>query len=283
MKALPFKIPKPKNLGVIYQEDKTKIFYDNFHTHEEIQISCIINGKGTLIVGDTIHRYAEHDVFVIGGNLPHVFKSSEKEPHDSFMISLFFTKTSFGKHFFELDDFKELTPFFKASLNGFKVIDAEYLIPIFLTLQKASNFERFIIFFKLLKQLNQAITSPLASFISDQKYSDDSGKRMQTIMSYTVENFSTEISLETIAEKANMTKNAFCKYFKKRTNKTYFTFLNELRIENACELLTSKNDISVKEIAYKCGYNSLSNFNRKFLSIKGITPLKYRNTILKAL
>ena len=102
-------------------------------------------------------------------------------------------------------------------------------------------------------------------------------------MSYTMNNFESEISLDAIAEKANMTKNAFCRYFKQRTNKTYFTFLNELRVENACKLLVSNKDISVKEVAYKCGYNSLSNFNRKFLAIKETTPLKYRNSVLQSL
>ena len=283
MKALPFKIPKPKNLGVIYQEDKTPIFYGSFHEHEEIQISCIVKGKGTLIVGDTIHQYSESDVFVIGSNLPHVFKSDEHELYESFMISLFFTEKSFGNDFFELDDFKELKHFFENSLNGFRVLKSTTLVPIFLSLQKASNLERFISFFEIVKQLNTTDTLPLAQFIAKKKHSDDSGKRMQTIMSYTINNFSSEISLDTIAEKANMTKNAFCRYFKQRTNKSYFTFLNELRIENACKLLIATNEISVKEIAYKCGYNSLSNFNRKFLAIKNTTPLKYKNAMLQRL
>ncbi|TCP28441.1 AraC family transcriptional regulator [Tenacibaculum skagerrakense] len=284
MKVLPFKIPKPKNLGVIYQEDKTPIFYGNFHEHEEIQISCIIKGKGTLVVGDTIHQYSENDVFVIGSNLPHVFKSDgNEEKADSFMISLFFTETSFGTGFFKLDDFKELDYFFKKSSNGCKLINSQPLVPLFLQLQKASNLERFITFLELLKILNKSESIPLASFIAQKKHSDDSGKRMQTIMRYTMDNFNSEITLDTIAEKANMTKNAFCRYFKKRTNKSYFTFLNELRIENACKLLTTNNEISIKEIAYKCGYNSLSNFNRKFLAIKKTTPLKYRNAMLQRL
>jgi len=74
-----------------------------------------------------------------------------------------------------------------------------------------------------------------------------------------------------------MTKNAFCKYFKRRTNKTYVSFLTELRIENACKLLQSKEEFSISEVAYQVGFNNISNFNRKFKAIKNITPLKYRN------
>ena len=55
MKVLPFKIPKPEHDALIYQEDKEMVFYDKFHQHEEIQISYIAEGEGTLVVGDTIN------------------------------------------------------------------------------------------------------------------------------------------------------------------------------------------------------------------------------------
>ena len=59
-----------------------------------------------------------------------------------------------------------------------------------------------------------------------------------------------------------MTKNAFCKYFKNRTNKTYFNFLNEIRIENASKLIMIKKEISINEIAYITGFNNISNFSK---------------------
>ena len=64
---------------------------------------------------------------------------------------------------------------------------------------------------------------------------------------------------------------------KRRTNKTYVSFLTELRIENACKLLQSKEEFSISEVAYQVGFNNISNFNRKFKEIKQITPLKYKN------
>lgn len=276
MKVLPFKIPKPKNLGVIYQEDIGN-FYDKFHQHEEFQISAIINGKGTLIVGDTVHTYKTSDIFVIGSNLPHLFRSDLKAEEDSFMISLFFTQSSFGKDFFKLDDFEELKKFFVNSSNGFKVKGKNpALISLFLSLRSASYLDRFIGFFQVLNLLNTTRSESLSEFIYPKKYTENHGKRMQAIMNYTMDNFNTEIDLVTIAEKANLTKNAFCRYFKQRTNKTYFAFLNEVRIENSCKLLLENRELSINEIAYQSGYSSLSNFNRKFLSIKNTTPSKYR-------
>jgi len=73
-----------------------------------------------------------------------------------------------------------------------------------------------------------------------------------------------------------MTKNAFCKYFKKRTNKTYVRFLNELRVEHASKLLMDKKEASIADIAYECGFKNLSNFNRQFRMIKECNPKKFK-------
>lgn len=61
-----------------------------------------------------------------------------------------------------------------------------------------------------------------------------------------------------------MSKNTFCENFKKRTNKTYFRCLTELRIEYACKLLLNNFDTSISTIAKQSGYNNISNFNRQF-------------------
>ena len=57
MTVLPFKIPKPKKDALIYQEDQEIIFYGQLHQHEEIQISLIVAGSGSLTVGDSIRDY----------------------------------------------------------------------------------------------------------------------------------------------------------------------------------------------------------------------------------
>ena len=279
MKVLPFKIPKAQNIGLIYQEDKAQYFYNKLHQHEDIQLCTIIKGEGTLIVGDTINDYKSGDVLVIGSDLPHVFKSDTSIIEESFMISLFFTEDSFGKDFFKLDDFKELNSFFKKSLSGFKLLSNQQKIQErFLSLQTANNLDRFIGLFDILKLIKKSKTQALADFVYPKKYSDNEGKRMRNVMDYTIHNYDKNIDLDEIASKANMTPNAFCRYFKQRTNKTYFSFLNELRVENACKLLTGNKGLSISEIAYQCGFKNLSNFNRKFKEVKNTTPSKYRKS-----
>ena len=277
MKVLPFKIPKSKDVSLIYQEDKGEILYDKLHQHEEIQLCAIVKGEGSLVVGDSINEYKSGDILIIGSNIPHVFRSDVSNCNTTFMQTLFFTKTSFGDDFFELGDFTEIQKLFKISENGGIVTDNnQAILTLFSELKKASNLNRFILFLKIINQLLQVDIKPLSTFIYQKKYSDNEGKRMSTIMEFTMSHFQNEITLNNIASIANMTPNAFCRYFKQRTNKTYFQFLIEVRIENSCRLLKNK-DLLITEVSEKSGFKNISNFNRKFKENKGITPSKFRS------
>lgn len=277
MRVLPFKIPKPEQGALVFQIDYADTLYDKLHQHEEIQISFIVEGEGTLVVGDSINHYSKGDVLIIGSYLPHVFKSDTKASKISHMLTLFFTKSDFGTQFFDLEELKELASFFKPAKHGFKVTsNLKPIRKLFFKLEKASKLGRFLILLQLLKITSKARHKRLSTFINDKKYSDNEGYRMRNVFEFTMNNFEKEIALETIAEVANMTKNAFCKYFKKRTNKTYVQFLNELRIENACKLLLSHKDLPIIQIAEASGFNNMSNFNRQFKSIKKKCPSEFK-------
>ncbi|MBT8393454.1 MAG: helix-turn-helix transcriptional regulator [Flavobacteriaceae bacterium] len=277
MKVLPFKIPKPDKDALIYQEDIGSAFYDKLHQHEEIQLSFIAEGEGTLIVGDTINYYNNGDVVVIGSHIPHVFKSDVEAKSESKMLTLFFTEASFGDHFFELEELKELKSFFKRAKQGFTITSNKKTISkLFYELKEASKLEQFIILLNLLKIASKANYKSLSSFIYQKKYNDIEGKRMRDVFEYTISNYTKEITLDSVANVAAMTKNAFCKYFKKRTNKTYFRFLSELRIEYACKLLIDEKDISISEISELSGFNNISNFNRQFKAFKMKKPSEFR-------
>lgn len=277
MKIFPFKIPKPEQDALVYEIDHDPAFYDKLHQHEEIQVSLIVEGEGTLIVGDSVNYYSKNDVLIIGSNIPHVFKSDIKASEISHMLTLFFTKDSFGNDFFDLEELKELQIFFNRAKHGFKPTSKKKGIKdLFLKLEGSSKLGRFIILLRLLKLISESDFVSLSSFIYNKEYTDNEGNRMRNVLEYTMNNFLYEISLNAISEVANMTKNAFCKYFKKRTNKTYIQFLNELRIEHACRKLLAEKNISIAQIAEQVGFNNMSNFNRQFKKLKKVSPKAYR-------
>jgi AraC-like DNA-binding protein len=277
MKVLPFSIPKPENITLYIQEDKGATFYDKLHQHKEFQISVIVEGEGTYIIGDCVGEFKPNDVFVLGENLPHVFKSDTSTENMASMISVFFSRDSYGEEFFTLPEFDHFQAFFEDSVLGIEILsNKKKLAELMGSIKDAPKFEQFITFISILDLISYSEKRKLSSLINLKKYAGNEGKRMSDIFKYTMDNFQREISLNDVADIANMTPNAFCRYFKQRTTKTFVNFLIDIRIGNACKLLAKKNDLSITEISYKSGFNNLANFNRKFKAIKGITPSEFR-------
>ena len=277
MKVLPFKIPKPREEALVYQEDHEYLFFDQLHQHEEIQISLIVAGSGSIIIGDSINTFEENDILVIGSNIPHVFKSDYNDASKSLMLTLFFTRNSFGDDFFSISDLAELQKFFSETGHGIKVLSKKQeIIYLFKELKQQNRIERISSLLRILNYIQQAERQRLSSFVYQKKYTDVEGKRMNDVYQYAMANYREAISLEEVALKANMSKNAFCRYFKKRTNKTFFQFLIEIRVENAGKMLFKNREMPVAEVSELCGFQNISNFNRKFKEIKGVTPTAYR-------
>lgn len=277
MKVYPFKIPKPIDEHLIVQIDKEPIFYNRLHQHEEIQISHIINGTGKLLVGNSIHQFSTGDTYIIGSNLPHIFKSIPGEL-DAHMVTVFFTENTFGSDFFSLPYFNELQPFFTNSSSGFKALsNTKAIHKLLLNIAAQNKLNRFVSFLELLELLSKVEIEPLSKFIYSKTLSSNEGERLLVIFDYVFKNFQNPIVLEEISKMAFMTTNAFCRFFKQRTNKTFFQFLIELRVEHACQLLSSKKELNINLISDLSGFNSISNFNKKFKKIKGMTPTQYQN------
>jgi len=272
VKVLPFKIPKPSNTAIVFQIDEGS-FYEQLHQHEELQISHIICGRGTIIVGDTAHHYEEGDIIIIGGQLPHVFRNEQKTP---LMQTIFFSPLSFGSDFLQLEEGSGVGSFYAFAKAGLKTRTTSEINQLFTNISTSQGIRRLSYFLQLLDILKQQSHIQLSTFIYERKISESDGKKLSDIFAYTLENFREEIRLENVADIAFMSPNAFCKYFKKRTKKTFFQFVIELRIQYACSLLRQERDLSIAAIAMDSGFQTLSHFNRKFRLLKGETPRDFR-------
>jgi len=287
MKVLPFKIPITKGESFRVQLDDEPYFYDTLHKHGELQIMYIQEGEGTVICGDYIGNFYPGDLFVIGPDQPHVFRSN-KEHYEkgsglrARAISLYFDRTSFGLPFFELPELSDLSSFMDRSLRGiqFGKHTSDKIVPAISTIESSKGLERFITLLEILESLVAAQEYTYLSSLADKSQFDEKeGKRMSRIYEYAMRESYRTITLEEISEVANMTPNAFCRYFKQRTRKTFVNFLIEIRIANVCKLLRDK-ELTIAEIGYQCGFNNLSHFNRKFKSLKGMSPKDYQKKVL---
>ena len=137
------------------------------------------------------------------------------------------------------------------------------------------GFNRLLKFLKILDIISSSATNKQISNIGyDKPQKESDNERLNKVIDHVLNHFSKKVLLEDVASIANMTPNAFCRFFKHRTEKTFSRFLNEIRIGHACKLLVSE-DINVSQAAYDCGFNNISNFNRQFKEITGFTPSEF--------
>jgi AraC-like DNA-binding protein len=125
--------------------------------------------------------------------------------------------------------------------------------------------------------------APLSNSSQPQMYSEHEGIRMANIYNYIMQHYNEPVTLEEVAKQAHMTPQAFCRYFKKHTRHTFVSFLSEVRINEACKKLTDGAYDSIATIAYNCGFNSITNFNRVFKSVTSLSPSEYVNNFSKML
>ncbi|MDQ4139701.1 MAG: AraC family transcriptional regulator, partial [Bacteroidota bacterium] len=105
---------------------------------------------------------------------------------------------------------------------------------------------------------------------------------MNEVYTYIMQNYRKNIPLEEVAEIANMSPTSFSRFFKVKTNKSFSSFITELRIGYACKLLLEDNN-TIAQICYESGYNTLSNFNKQFKEMTHKTPYEYKKEYLKAI
>ena len=91
--------------------------------------------------------------------------------------------------------------------------------------------------------------------------------------------FSVQVTLSEVAKIAGMPDASFSRFIKQRTGYTFIDSLNEIRLGHVSRMLIDTTH-SVAEIAYKCGFNNMANFNRTFKSKKGCTPKEFRENYL---
>lgn len=102
--------------------------------------------------------------------------------------------------------------------------------------------------------------------------------KMDSIALYIEKKYREEgLTINQMASMANMDRTSFCRAFRAKFGQSFISYLNNIRIKNAIDLL--KKDLTIKEIALFVGYRSVEYFNRVFKKIHGISPSDYRKKI----
>lgn len=251
-----------------------------WHSHNEYEITFVSNVSGKRIIGNNLSEFKSGDLTLIGPDLPHLFKEENHMPDSSLKADCMviqFSNILFNDIFLSLSELKNLKSLFERakfgiSFQGKTVIKAKRLMT---KIEGQHGVEKFVGFFRLLGFLAESseyvIINKEAYLVSG---STDSEKE-RVIYNYILDNYASDISLDQLAKLSNLSKGAFCNYFKKKTKKCFSEFINELRCNMACKLLV-ESDLSISDIAHKVGYENLSYFNRVFSVCINRSPSQYR-------
>lgn len=284
MKPLIFEIPAVEGESVVVQEDHLPYFYNLFHKHEQIQITAILSGTGELTTKNGHQQFKPEQIFIIGRNQPHFFKSDERyfkegSKNRVHAIHIYF-KTEMILDNFNLSEFEEVKRFVNRVGAGLKLDAAEsgIFIDHIKNLCKSKGVKRIFLFIEFLRACYfnlEKFTYINGSEKAAGNFYYSNKTRVNDIYAYTLAHFTEDISLRNVAKVANMTIPATCKYFKKSTRKTYMEFLKEVRIDYACKKIVRGDYNSIAEIAYSVGFKSAVTFNRAFKKQTGKTPTQY--------
>ncbi|WP_367753037.1 AraC family transcriptional regulator [Flavobacterium sp. WC2430] len=247
-----------------------------WHFHPEFELTFIVAPSGTRRVGNHVGNFEGSDLVFIGSNIPHLnFDYGIKTEYEKVVLQI---KEDFFKN--DLASTPELASIYQFFENSKRVIcfDGKIKKTVGKRLQKLhllAHFDQFIEVLSIFQLLaNTKEMTLLHDVPFENIYNNKEQLRLKIVYEFIEENFQRSISLEEIAEKTNLSKAAFCRYFKKMTQLTFIEFLNQYRIEQAKRLL--KSDKNVTETCYECGFESLSYFNRIFKKVVGINPIQFK-------
>ena len=265
----------------IVQEFADAAFDPNWHFHPEYQLFCVVEGAGTRFVGDTIKPFRPGDLVMLGPDLPHLWRSDPpRQPGEAEArgIVVYFREDFLGREFFEKKEMVRLRQLFEKAGRGLEVRGRTREV-VTRKMHELPHLEGFGRVLALLDILHGLALSDEYEYLTSLGYVNgfkpSETERMRKVHEYVMGHFGREIALEQVAALTNMAPSAFCRYFKARANKTFSNFVSEVRIGHACRLLIEGN-LSVSQVAYACGFKTISNFNRQFKAIVHENPLRYQ-------
>ncbi len=251
-----------------------------WHFHPEYEIHLITATTGKYFVGDHIGNFVPGNLVMVGPNLPHNWVSSVPpgERVDERCLVLQFDAAFVTRAIEAFPEFRRVEALLDASRTGllFAPETGAAVEPILREMVGAQGLRRVMLFIALFDQLlRSAEPHRLASAAYHADPTRYAGSRINHVLTFIGKNLSQELREADLAALAGQSVSAFSRYFRRHTGVPFVQYVNQLRIDLACQLLLS-DELSITGICYQVGFNNLSNFNRQFLQIKGMSPSRWR-------
>ncbi len=252
------------------------------HFHSEYELVLVTESTGKRFIGDNISEFKPGDLALIGAKLPHLYRNDEiyyqvGNSHRAKSIVVHFLERSFGEGFLSIPETDSIKRLLLKSTRGMNIIGKTNtrIAKKMHALCELKGFSRWLLLVDILHELSLTRDFHYISNEHVEGQNESETKRINVIFDFVLNNYHREIQIAEAAGLVNLAVNSFSRFFSKRTRKTFTNFVNEVRLGQASKLLIA-NSMNVSEICFSCGFNNLSNFNRQFKKVYGISPLQYR-------
>jgi AraC-like DNA-binding protein len=254
----------------------------SMHYHEEFELNLIENGFGARrVVGGHVEDVEDLELVLIGPNLQHAWFTHQANCEEIKEINIRFDTDLFGENFLNRNQLHFVKNLLDRSSRGI-LFSKDATLQLSSRIRSLVGKNGFDSVLELMSIIHDLSISRNMRVLSDSGFQADGrqehcSRRIEMAFEHMNRNFDKAITLAEIAKIANMSEVSFSRYFKQKTGCTFIDSLNEIRLGHASRYLieTSQN---ISEIAYDCGFNNISNFNRMFKRKKKCTPKEFRES-----
>lgn len=262
----------------IFSRQKKKFDFP-LHYHSEYELNLILNASGAKrIVGDHVDVIDDVELILIGPNLYHTWITHQCKSEQITEVTIQFHSDLLDDRFLRRNQLSFIKAMFDSAQRGvqFSEETVNHLKQRIMSLGKKNGFDSVL---ELISILHDLSISRNMKTLSDASFTHEksnyNSRRIEKVYEYMNANYHRPITLAEVAKIANMPEASFSRFIKKRTNKTFVDSLNEIRLGHASRMLIDTT-LTIAEIAYKCGFNNISNFNRLFKRKKLCIPKEFR-------
>jgi AraC-like DNA-binding protein len=259
---------------------RTKTEFDfPLHYHEEFEINLIINANGAKrIIGDHMGEIDDVELVLVGPNLPHCWITHNCKNKTISEITIQFHKDLMDEKFLRRNQLFYIKEMFEKARQG--ILFSNFTTKLVQNrIVELANKQGFLSVLELMSVLHVLSTSNDMHLLSGATFSNINqsynSRRVEKVIDYLNQHFDKPISLADVANLANMTEVSFSRFFKQHTGISFIDNLLEIRLGHASRLLIETH-LPISQIAFNCGFNNISNFNRIFKKKKGSTPKEFR-------
>ncbi|TWD45960.1 AraC family transcriptional regulator [Agrobacterium vitis] len=254
-----------------------------WHYHPEYELHLVVATSGQFYIGDHIGRFEPGQLILTGPNLPQNWISEiapgEIVPTRTLVIQ--FPEKFIQDCIATMPELGALSPLLERSRRGllFDAATSDTIRPLMERLIDAQGPMRLAIFWEILDVLaNAPEPEVLASLSYELDLSDFNEVGINRAIAHLREHLTDDIDERELADLVGMSPSAFSRAFKRHTGTTLVRYKNQLRVDLACLMLLTQAETKVAEVCFEIGFANLSNFNRHFLKLKGMSPSQFRST-----